>query len=278
MVRAEMFAMKERSSAQSLAQIATLLGQEVSRLAQANEKLAEEVYQLRDAIKDAIPKLRHNGGPMRSMADEKDIEMRPDHGNLSELSVSSAQTTLAHQASESAAADARRHRSYALMFMLRVRSCGVETRTALILLITTHALLLCEQLAMSELGEVISSLWGAALLTIGYFGPNKAAFDGVRDLTDASYVQTMIYSLADAGVEAFLFIVLALWLHFKVGVRVLPTLATYVKEAKMAMPLAGVCLAIPTPSLMFFVEHAGVDPTFRFDWQRHKHNSNSSLR
>jgi hypothetical protein len=44
---------------------------------------------------------------------------------------------------------------------------------------------------MSELSEILSSLWGAALLALAYYGPNKMAFDGIRDLDDARFAQAL---------------------------------------------------------------------------------------
>jgi hypothetical protein len=52
----------------------------------------------------------------------------------------------------------------------------------------------------------------------------------------------------------------------------LPTFATYVKAAKMAVPLAAACILIPVISLAFFIEHMGVDASFRFAWLRGSNN------
>jgi hypothetical protein len=124
------------------------------------------------------------------------------------------------------------------------------------------------QFTISEASEILSSVWGAALLTIGYYGPNKMAFDGIRDLDDAGFAQVIAYSLADAAVEAVLFAFLAGYRYYSLGVRAVPTFATYVKASKMAVPLAGVCACVPIISLYFFCDHNGVDASFRFAWLR----------
>jgi hypothetical protein len=69
-------------------------------------------------------------------------------------------------------------------------------------------------------------------------------------------------------VEALLFAVLAFYLYSSLGVRTIPTFATYVKAAKMAVPFAAVCATVPILSLAFFIEHHGVDPSFQFAWLR----------
>jgi hypothetical protein len=51
----------------------------------------------------------------------------------------------------------------------------------------------------------------------------------------------LTYSLTDAGIEALLFAVLAGYLYYSMGVRVVPTFATYVKAAHMSVPMAAVC-------------------------------------
>ena len=122
----------------------------------------------------------------------------------------------------------------------------------------------------SELSEILSSLWGAALIALGYFGPNKLVFDGIRDLDDAGFARAIISSLADAGVEALLFVSLASYLYITLGVRAIPSFATYIKAAKMTVPFTAVCVLTPVVSLYFFMEHHGVDATFRFAWLRER--------
>jgi hypothetical protein len=124
------------------------------------------------------------------------------------------------------------------------------------------------QFATSELSEILSSMWGAALLFIGYNGPNRMAFDGMRDLDDESFAQAMKYSLVDAGVEGLMFAVLASYLYSSLGVRAVPTFATYVKTAKMVVPFAAICSMVPAMALGFFLEHMGFDASFRFAWLR----------
>jgi hypothetical protein len=118
------------------------------------------------------------------------------------------------------------------------------------------------------MSEILSSLWGAGLLALGYFGPNKMALDGIRDLDDTSLVHALTYSLADAGAEALLFAFLAGYLYSIMGVRAVTTFATYVKATKMAVPFASICAFVPVISNNFFVEHNGVDPSLRFAWLR----------
>jgi hypothetical protein len=99
------------------------------------------------------------------------------------------------------------------------------------------------------------------------------SFDGIRDLDDAGFAQALTYSLADAGVEAVLFAVLAFYLYSSLGVRAVPTFATYIKAAKLAVPFAAVCAVVPLMSLAFFLEHSGVDVSFRFTWLRGSANA-----
>jgi hypothetical protein len=124
------------------------------------------------------------------------------------------------------------------------------------------------QFTTSEVSEILSSVWGAALLALGYYGPNQQAFDGIRDLDDAGFAQALTYSLVDAGVEALLFAVLAFYLYSSLGVRAIPTFATYIKTAKLRAPFAAVCAIVPLMSLSFFLEHHSVDASFRFAWLR----------
>jgi hypothetical protein len=66
----------------------------------------------------------------------------------------------------------------------------------------------------------------------------------VRDLDDVSFAHALTYSLTDAGIEALLFAVLAGYLYYSMGVRVVPTFATYVKAAHMSVPMAAVCTSL----------------------------------
>jgi hypothetical protein len=101
-------------------------------------------------------------------------------------------------------------------------------------------------------------------------------FDGIRQLDDAGFAQALTYSLADAGVEALLFAILAGYLYSSLGVRIVPTYAIYVKVAKMAVPFAAVCVFVAVLSLSFFIEPHGVDASFRFAWVRGGPNVNAT--
>jgi len=139
----------------------------------------------------------------------------------------------------------------------------------------TNAIFLLLRFISAEVSEILSSLWGAALLSIAYYGPNKMAFDGIRDLDDAGFAQALSYSLADAGVEAMLSVILGGFLYSSLGVRAVPTFVMYVKAAKMAVPFACICVFAPVFSLSFFLEHFGVGAGFA--WVRGADGANSTV-
>jgi hypothetical protein len=111
-------------------------------------------------------------------------------------------------------------------------------------------------------------VWGAILLALAYFGPNKLAFEGIRGLDEASFAQALTYSLVDAAMEMLLFVILSCSMYTFLGVRAIPAFAMYVKAANMVKPFAAVCALVPILSVSFFLEHTGVDATFRFAWLR----------
>jgi hypothetical protein len=255
-IRAQLAASKDRRSAEAVTELAV-------HLAEKNEKLEKRVSLLEDAILKSVPA----SDSMPLLAD-KDLEDR--------MSSADVHADLASKAIESAKLDEQRHRTKAICLLLRVCAGLLGAPMPEPYERASHCLSLA-QLTTSEVSEILSSIWGASLLAFGYYGTNKMAFDGIRALDDAAFLQAMTYSLADAGLVTLVFAAVASYLYLFLGVRAIPTLAMYVKVAKMAAPFAATCVFVPIISLTFFLEHNGVDASLRFEWLKGGGNANATV-
>jgi hypothetical protein len=277
-INGELEAVKDRRSAEAVTELAVKLGLHLARenerletrnanlekrnanLEMRNANLEKRVSQLECGMLNSIPAAED----VPFMADD-DVELA-----VPRISSTEVHANLASKAIEAARLDEQRHRTSAIFILLRVGSPALVVAEPQVCAPNKRAShrLSPTQFTTSEVGEILSSVWGAALLALGYYGPNKMSFDGIRDLDDTSFAQALTYSLADAGVEAVLFAALAFYLYSSLDVRAIPTFATYIKAAKLTVPFAGVCGVVPLVSLSFFLEHNGVDPSFQFAWVR----------
>jgi hypothetical protein len=121
-------------------------------------------------------------------------------------------------------------------------------------------------MALSEFGEILCAFWSLLIQAGLYYSKNKNYFDGIRDMDLEDLQQTMYFSAIDCGTQSVVSVVLLVFIKLYTTTRTLAVLQCYWEEIDgFAFSLASAILA-PTIALAFFEAHAGVDPSFSFEW------------
>ena len=132
---------------------------------------------------------------------------------------------------------------------------------------------LCCNLCCSELAEIFAPLLMAGVMMLIYYGPsgNAAYFTFMRDLSDAEFLQGMLYVLIDVCLETVTFLLLIFVIKRQARVDVLRVGFFLVEQHPWYY-----FLMLVAPSLFFlhmFLEHSGTDPHFEFQWLLEKNAS-----
>jgi len=159
-----------------------------------------------------------------------------------------------------------------------VASCKAATVQLDELTMSPHLVRLCGELFFTQLTEfVVPAIMGLCSLVVYYLPScNRLWVRYMYQNTEEQFLTGMGYLLLDCATQLLLFFASSWYLKFKAGVPITHLGFAIMNQEKLCYTLVVVGLVLFF--FLLFVDHAGVDPTFKFAWLHPGYKGDSVVR
>jgi len=144
--------------------------------------------------------------------------------------------------------------------------------------LTPHLVELCGELYFAELTEsVVPLIMGfSAWIVYNYPNCNRRWITYMWQNTESDFNNGMSYVLLDCAVQLLLLFTLLWYMQFKVNIPIAHVGSAIMNKDKylFVWTMLGVCVFF----FLIFIDHAGVDTAFQFDWLRPGFNASAIIR